>query len=148
MACKKTYEDYITDEIKVLIPQWKRQGQTDDWIAKKLGVGKNKIIEWKKEQREFWELFKNGKEQLLLELEETLYTRAKGSLIQEKEITTSGGRQTIKLKEKYIWSDKCLEMALKRLAPEVWGDKLNNDLNSEASKVFEELKEALKNEVK
>ena len=144
MARKKEYKDYVTDEIKEMIPKWKRQGQKDTWICSKIGVGKDLLIKWKKEHKEFDELFKNGQAQLLLELEETLYTRAKGSLIQEREITNSDGRETIKVKEKYIWSDKCLEMALKRLAPDVWGDKLNIDLNSESSKVFEDLKEALK----
>lgn len=119
----KKYEDWVTDDIKKMIPKWKRQGQKDDWIAKKIGVGKNKIIEWKKEQKEFRELFINGTTELLLELEETLYTRAKGHMVLEKEVTKDNqGRETIKTKEKYIWSDPCLVMALKKLDPDKWGD--------------------------
>lgn len=135
MSIRKKYEDYITDEIKELIPKWKRQGQKDDWIAKKIGVGKNKIIDWKKEQKEFRELFKMGTAELLLDLEETLYTRAKGHMVIEKEITKDNqGKETVKTKEKYIWSDPCLSMALKKLDPDKWGDNQQEETQEEKLK--------------
>lgn len=135
MSIRKKYEDYITKEIKELIPKWKRQGQKDDWIAKKIGVGKNKIIDWKKERKEFRELFKMGTAELLLDLEETLYTRAKGHMVIEKEITKDNqGKETVKTKEKYIWSDPCLSMALKKLDPDKWGDNQQEETQEEKLK--------------
>jgi len=135
VSIRKKYEDYITKEIKELIPKWKRQGQKDDWIAKKIGVGKNKIIDWKKERKEFRELFKMGTAELLLDLEETLYTRAKGHMVIEKEITKDNeGKETVKTKEKYIWSDPCLSMALKKLDPDKWGDNQQEETQEEKLK--------------
>ena len=123
MARKLILEDFITDEMKENIPIWKEQGQTDAWIAKRIGVSRTKLIDWKQKNKDFDDLFKKGSRALLLDLEQTLYTRAKGHMVEEKEIfKDSNGKQTIRLKTKYIWSDKCLEMALKKLAPEKWGD--------------------------
>lgn len=122
---KLQIEDYIKKEDWYKITKWKQEGQTDDWIANVLGVGKNKIIEWKEENKEFKELFKNGREQLLYELEQTLFTRAKGYFIEETETVKNGDKEVIKetVKKKYVWSDNCLSMALKQLDKNKWNDK-------------------------
>ena len=126
MARKYIFEEFVTDEIKELIPQWKRQGQKDEWIAKQIGIGITKLKDWKNEFPSFEALFKKGKAQLMLELEETLYTRAKGytKSLREYRLDNNGKiiPQSIRIKETYIWSDKCLEMALRKLAPDKWGD--------------------------
>ena len=126
---KITYKSVVTKEVKEMIPKWKRQGQTDEWIAKKIGVGKLKLIEWKKEFPNFANLFKKGKADLLLELEETLYTRAKGHYVEDEEITyNSDGSEVRKTKKKFIWSDSNLQFALKKLDPDKWGD-IKEDIN-------------------
>ena len=128
---KISYKNTITKDVKEAIPKWKRQGQTDEWIAKKIGVGKDKIKEWKKEFPAFSALFKKGKDDLLLELEETLYTRAKGHYVEDEEITYNpDGSEVRKTKKKFIWSDSNLQFALKKLDPDKWGDvKDDNSVN-------------------
>jgi len=127
MAAKKHYKEYVKEEHFDLIPKWKRQGQKDDWVAKKIGIGKDLLIRWKKEHVEFRELFKKGTAELLLDLEETLYTRAKGYIKNTKEYMLDKDgkpvKSTIKVKETFIWSDSNLQFALKKLDPEKWGDK-------------------------
>lgn len=126
MASKKEYGEYVTKEVLENIPKWKRQGQKDTWIAKKIGIGITTLKKWKKNNASFASVFKKGTEDLLMELEETLYTRAKGSFIRDKEYMLDKNgkviKDTIKVKEKFIWSDSNLQFALKKLNPERWGD--------------------------
>lgn len=126
MASKKEYKKYITDEVLENIPKWKRQGQKDTWIYKKIGIGKTLASKWKKEHEKFKEAFENGLNDLLMDLEETLYTRAKGYFVRDKEFKLDKNgkviNDTIKVKEKFIWSDSNLQFALKKLNPERWGD--------------------------
>lgn len=130
MAAKKHYKDYVKDEHFELIPKWKRQGQKDDWIAKKLGIGITKLKDWKNEYPSFKALFKNGTADLLLELEETLYTRARGTYVDDSDIVVKKNAkgeiiETIqRKKKKFIWSDSNLQFALRKLDPKKWGDKI------------------------
>jgi len=155
LAAKYNYNEYITQEIKEEIPKWKRQGQTDRWIAKKLGIGITKLGEWRKEKPELAELFKKGREDLLLDLEETLYTRAKGYTRSNKEYQLDEkGRvikSSIKVKETFIWSDSCLMMALRKLDPKKWGEKEDLKITPTTISEFinnltpEQLEEVMKN---
>ena len=122
---KLQIEDYIKKDDWYKITKWKQEGQNDDWISKQIGVGKDKLIEWKKENTEFSELFKNGRDKLLYELEQTLFTRAKGYYVTETEEEINGNGELIKEKKKtkYVWSDNCLSMALKQLDKNKWNDK-------------------------
>lgn len=127
------FDEYVTQEIKDNIPKWKRQGQTDEWIAKNIGVGYAKLREWKKEFSAFSALFKKGKEDLMLELEETLYSRALGKNVEETETVTDGQGNVIsvKSKTKHIWSDSNLQFALSRLDRKKWADAEREEFRKE-----------------
>lgn len=131
-----TYEDTITKEVKDLIPKWKKSGMNDKQIAKKIGISSFKLMEFKKQNSEFSNLFKRGKEDLLVELENTLYRRAFGYDVDDMEVTVEKDRdgniiKTVSKKRKrHIWSDSCLQMALKKLDFDKWGDKKEDPMTN------------------
>lgn len=122
---KLTIEEILPRNEWWKVKAWKEQGQNDDWIAKALGIGRDKLIDLKKEDSDFSDLFKNSKQNLLLELENTLFTRAKGYYVEETETTTGPNGDIIKdtKKRKYVWSDTCLNRALSVLDRHKWNDK-------------------------
>ena len=51
---KKTLYEKLDIESKLgLVEGWKRDGLTDEQIAKNLGVSKDTLIKWKNEKKEF-----------------------------------------------------------------------------------------------
>lgn len=129
----KEYQDFVNSKVLENIKLWKKMGQTDDWVYKKIGIGKSLGIKWKKEYSEFGEVFKKGTEDLLLELEQTLYTRAVGFYATDEDETKEQkyNKDFDKfeeivtkrvVKKKFIWSDPCLMKALTRLNPHKWSD--------------------------
>lgn len=125
------YDDYITEEVKENIPKWKKSGMNETQIAKKIGISQKKLIEWKKKYLELEQLLKQGKEELCVELENTLYKRALGYFVTdtttEVEKSEKNGKTTkVKKIKKYIWSDKCLELAVKSLIPHKFNEKFND----------------------
>lgn len=155
MARAKPYEEYVNEKTLEDIKNWKLQGQIDEWIYKKIGVGRDLAIRWKKAHKEFDDAFKKGKEELLLELEQTLYTRAKGYYITEVEEiekvdfdidTEQTYSRVVKRtkKTKYVWSDQCLMKALSILCPEKYREGYNaEDKDEKVASLLDKLDEML-----
>ena len=53
MARKTLYEKLDIESKLGLVEGWKRDGLTDEQIAKNLGVSKDTLIKWKNEKKEF-----------------------------------------------------------------------------------------------
>lgn len=151
---KLVYEEWITDEKLEYITKCKRSNISDAKIYEKLGISKTKACEWKNEFKDFKEAFKKGQEELLIECENILFKRAEGYDVDDTEVTVEKNSEgkivktIVKKKKKHIWSDSNLQLILKRLSREKWGekDKKEVDLNIKTSDVFGKLKESLMNE--
>ena len=124
---KQKYYTHVQPYLK-RIPIWKRQGMTDEQIAVKLGIDGATLYDYKNKHPEFSECFKTGRAELMEDLEETLFTRAKGK--EYEEIKTyiehdSNGKEKKRVEKtkKTIHSDACLIFALKNLDRNKWRDK-------------------------
>lgn len=72
------------DEIK----QWIANGDTDQIVAKKLSIAESSFYEYQKKYLEFSELLTHAKKIERFEnLENTLFRRAMGYMVQEKKVT-------------------------------------------------------------
>ena len=66
MARKTLYEKLDIESKLGLVEGWKRDGLTDEQIAKNLGVSKDTLIKWKNEKKEFFESIKEVKKFLIM----------------------------------------------------------------------------------
>jgi hypothetical protein len=126
---RKIYEEWITEDVKKKIPQWKKQGDTDEQIYKRIGVSRNIMIRWKKTYPEFAKLFEKGREELVLELRDSMFKRGLGytKKLKEYKLDKEGkiDPASVKVKEIYIHSDQCLFKSLAWLDKPNFGDILN-----------------------
>lgn len=109
------------------IPKWRRDGKTEEQICKKLGVGVSTWNRYKQDYRELREAIKSGKEELIENLEDSLYKRAMGYTYDETKTVASndGGIEKRRMEKttRHVPPDTgALAFALKNLAPEKWRD--------------------------
>ncbi|MEJ7466950.1 helix-turn-helix domain-containing protein, partial [Staphylococcus warneri] len=90
MARQTLYEKLDIKDKLGLVEGWKRDGLTDEQIAKNLGVSKHSLIKWKKEKPDFLNAIKKGKEVSDYELENALHKRATGYYYTEQTVTNQG----------------------------------------------------------
>ncbi|WP_051623567.1 helix-turn-helix domain-containing protein [Clostridium hydrogeniformans] len=124
----KFYKDKIEPYLEE-IPKWRRNGYTTKQVAERLGISQRTLERHQKKFESLMTALKKGKEELVLELEETLYKKALGyEYWEEKEYISSDGKKKKVKKErikKLYQSDTALIFALKNLAPHKWRDKQN-----------------------
>jgi len=112
---------------------WRKQGQTEKQIAKKLDVGVSTWEKYKKDYPEFKEILTFSKELLVEQIEESLFTRAMGKHYKETEIKkeeVAGMEERVTTKEtiKYLPPDTtAIIFSLKNLDPTRWSDRKNNE---------------------
>lgn len=76
---KAKYLEWINDPDKrTLLSGWARDGLTDEEIAKKIGISRSTLAEWKKKYPDISDALKKGKEIVDTEVEDSLLNRAKG----------------------------------------------------------------------
>lgn len=76
---KGKYEEWIGDPDKLLLLSgWARDGMTDEELAKKIGISRSTLSEWKKKFPAISDALKKGKEIVDIEVENSLLKRAKG----------------------------------------------------------------------
>jgi len=129
MATRKTkYETHILPNLD-RIPKLKKQGYLDEQIARVLGVGVSTFKEYKRDHSDLSDALKKGREELIEDLEDTLYRKALGkcTVKETKKYIEQGkdGKQRTKIEEttKEIPPDTgALVFSLKNLAPERWKD--------------------------
>lgn len=76
---KGKYQEWISDPDKLkLLSGWARDGLTDEIIAKKIGISRSTLNEWKKKYPAISDTLKKGKELADIEVEDSLFKRATG----------------------------------------------------------------------
>ena len=126
LARKSYYEKMEIDDKLDLVEGWKRDGLTDDQVAKNLGVSKNTLIKWKREEVNFMNAIKKGKEVSDYELENALHKRATGYYYEEETVTNQGEIVTVR---KYEHANPTsLIFALKNRLPHKYRDKIEQSI--------------------
>lgn len=120
---KSKYETHVMPYLD-RIPKWRRDGLTEEQVAKRLGIAYSTLSLYKTKYSEILEALKKGKEELVEELEDSLYKRAMGFEYEETEITATRDGKRVKKVKKFIPPDVgALCFALKNLMPDKWRDK-------------------------
>ena len=126
------------------IKAWRRSGQTEENIAKLLGVSFRSFLDYKNKFPQLNQVLKESKEKLISELEKTMFEMALGKIkVKEtKKFIKIGkdGKQETRIEEtvKEIPPHPTLLIfSLKNLAPDKWKDQPNID--------FKDLQDKLKN---
>ncbi len=126
MARKGLYEKLDIKSKLTLVEGWKRDGLTDEQIAKNLGVSKDTLIKWKNEKPEFFESIKKGKEVSDYELENALHKRATGYYYTE-ETALPNGKVVTTTKYEHA-NPTSLIFALKNRLPKKYRDKVEQEI--------------------
>jgi len=74
---KSVYETHIEPRFSE-ISKWLENGATEKQIYENLGVSRNAFYKYKKDKKEFYELLKNGRKSLVLQLRGALVKKALG----------------------------------------------------------------------
>ena len=136
------------------IKKWRKEGQTEENIAKLLGIGYRTFNDYKKRYPQLVQVLKVSTNSLVEELEETMFQMALGkrTIIETEKIIQKDrdGRQTTKIREvtKEIPPHPTLLIfSLKNLAPEKWNDYavVNNITKVELEKLSEDISNIGKN---
>ena len=119
------YADWITEDKLLLLESWARDGLLDEVIAKKIGISKTTLYDWKKKFPNFANALKKGQEVVDIEVENALLKRAKGYMTTEtKTETLSDGKKRITTIEKEVPPDVTAQIYwLKNRQPQKWRDK-------------------------
>ena len=110
------------------IPKWRRQGMTEEQICKKLDVAVSTFSVYKNKYMELMEALKKGKEELIEELQDSLYKRALGYEYEEiKEFIEKDEKGNSKVKreiyKRVMHPDVgAIAFALKNLDKDNWKD--------------------------
>lgn len=91
--CKGKYQEWLTEEGKVRLQGWARDGLSDEQLADKIGIGTTTLYRWKNEHREIREALRDGKEVADRKVENALYNSCF-----DRKITV---RKAFKVKEVY-----------------------------------------------
>lgn len=84
---KSVYETHIEPRFSE-ISKWLENGATEKQIYENLGVSRNAFYKYKKDKKEFYELLKNGRKNLVIELRGALVKKALGfKYIERKTVT-------------------------------------------------------------
>lgn len=81
---KGKYEQWLNDDGLTLVHGWKRDGYTDEDIAKKMGISKSTFHDWKRKFPQFSDALKKGKEIIDFEVENALLQKCLGYFITEQ----------------------------------------------------------------
>lgn len=127
---KSKYESNVEPYIE-RIPKWRKDGLTEEQIAKRLGVAYSTLKQYKNQYSALMAALKEGEKELIEQLEESLYKRAMGYEYEETEITVSkeSNKPTkIKKVKKYLAPDTtALIFALTNLKKEKWRRNANKE---------------------
>mgnify|MGYP002656266262 CR=1 FL=1 len=126
MARKGLYEKLDIESKLGLVEGWKRDGLTDEQIARNLGVAYSTMRTWNDKYPAFSTAIKKGKEVSDYELENALHKRAVGYYYEEETVTNAG--KVVKVKKYEHANPTSLIFALKNRLPNKYRDKVEQEI--------------------
>lgn len=118
---QRKYADFLKEDGLLKVAAWARDGDTDENIAKRIGVGRRAIYEWKQKYPEFAEALRKSRMAVDIEVENALYNRATGTTITETVTDENGNTKTF---TKQLPPDVTAQIFwLKNRKPTHWRDK-------------------------
>ena len=120
---KGKYQKWLEPENLILLEGWARDGLTDEQIAKKIGINRDTLNDWKKKYPVISDTLKKGKEVVDYQVENALLQSA------------LDGNTTAQI----FW--------LKNRRPDKWREKQDKDDNSALEKLDDILGEVKRNAI-
>lgn len=122
---KGKYEYWLSPDGLTLLSAWARDGLTDEEIAKKCGISRSTLSEWKKNYPDISDALKRGKEVADIEVENALFKRATGYAYTEVKVEYEDG---VEIKRTEITKEVLPDVGaqcfwLKNRRPDKWRDK-------------------------
>lgn len=107
MGAKGKYEKWLQPENLTLVQGWRRDGLSDEQVAKNIGINRSTLHDWIKNYPDFANAYKKGTEVSLYEVENALYKSAVGFEVEEVEMIetkTPDGEVTrqVRKRKRYI----------------------------------------------
>lgn len=136
---KGSYKQWQEEDKLLLLQSWARQGLIDEEIAKKIGISRATLYEWKKKYPDISNALKKGKEVIDVEVENALLKRALGyRCFEVKTETFPDGSTKQTTVEKEVAPEVAAQIYwLKNRQPEKWRDKPRDE--KEVTKIEVEL---------
>nr|WLJ25667.1 MAG: terminase small subunit [Staphylococcus phage HS06] len=129
MGRRTAYEKLDIESKIGLVEGWKRDGLTDEQIAKNLGVAYSTLRTWTPDKYPaFSAAIKKGKEVSDYELENALHKRATGYYYEEETVTNAG--KVVKVKKYEHANPTSLIFALKNRLPHKYRDKVEQEITN------------------
>ena len=124
---KSVYETHIEPRFSD-ISKWLESGATEKQIYENLGVSRNAFYKYKKDKKEFYELLKNGRKNLVVQLRGALVKKALGFKYVERKTVTGkdADGKTVKRTEIYertaLPDVAALNLCLKNYDADEWAN--------------------------
>lgn len=148
---KGKYQRWLEPEGLLLLEAWARDGLTDEQIAKRLGISRKTLYDWKDKYGDICDALKKGKEVVDVQVENALLKRALGYDYQEERIETSDkdGTKVVQTIKHVAPDVGAAAFWLKNRRPDRWRDKPapeaaeqpENNLFAQMEKSLHELRE-------
>ena len=139
------YEYWLTKDGLLLIEGWKRDGLSDEQVARNMGCSRSTLNVWRDKYPDISDALKKGREVVVREIENALIKRARGydyeETTEELKFNRKTGRQELvvtKRVKKHMAPDTgAAAFVLKNLKPDVWKDRHVNqvEVSTELSKL-------------
>lgn len=147
---KGKYHEWITEQGLGIVAAWKRNGLTNEQIAKNIGVNQDTLYTWIRRFPEFSEALKIGRDEADMQVENALFKRALGYYIEDIQEEYEGTVRVKRVvKKKWVASDISAQIFwLKNRASNRWrnDDRLivNDTKDEKASDLHVTILSALK----
>lgn len=130
---KPKYEKWLQPENLILIEGWRRDGLSNEQIAKNMGIYVSTLYSWLEKYKELKEAYKKGDEVSTYEIENKLYKSAIGYDVEEIDIQETvypdgTVTQTKRKHRRHIPANIAAQIfILKNRRPERWKEKPTAD---------------------
>ncbi|MCD8090351.1 MAG: helix-turn-helix domain-containing protein [Clostridiales bacterium] len=131
---KGKYQKWLTEEGLILLEGWARDGLSDEEIAKKMGVSRSTLNEWKNKYSDISDTLKKGKEVADYEIENALFKKAKGYRIREEKLDRFGN--VVELEREIPPDVAAIIFWLKNKRPDKWRDRIEKVSVNENDRVI------------
>lgn len=118
------YEYWLSEDGRTLLEGWARDGLTDEQLARKIGVSRSTLADWKNRFPDISDALKKGKEIVDIRVENALLKRALGYEYDEVMVEDSEDGYKRRVTKKMVLPDVTAQIFwLKNRRPDKWRDK-------------------------